>query len=447
MHRRLPFLLAILLPGTWLAGAAAGAVKPPSVDPNRIINESYNFLKEREPEMTDDEYALYERVIPMAKDRPEFALRILETMVADEKEESAAFEFALANVYYTQDRHADAEAHFRKAIERYPQYQRAWLSLGTLYYVTSRFEQAVDCYGRAIALGDREAQTLGLLGYSLYSTGNPLAAEMAYMQAMAADPKNPDWIGAVINLLIDNREYTRAEPLARRLVVLRPRESGSWNLLAGVLAALGRKPDACAQLELASTLGVVDADGVALLGDLYFEQGFVAEASEVYKRLAQLSPAIGLARQLTCVQASIAEGRVGEAARAFASIPAPQEGEDRARYLQVRAQVRIAEADTPAARQDLLEVLALEPLNGWALVTLGDSYKDEGDDTRAEFYFGEATRVAEFAYRAHLELANACLRARRFAASVTHLEAALALEKSPELQRHLAQVRLLVESP
>lgn len=429
------------------ASAAADKVKPPPLDPNRIINESFNFLREREPEMTAEEYALYERVIPMARDRPEFALKLLETMVADEKEESPAFEFALANVYYMHDRHAEAEARFKKAIERYPNYQRAWLCLGTLYYVTSRFEEAVECYAKSVALGDREAQTLGLLGYALYRTGNPIAAEMAYMQAMAADPGNPDWIGAVVNLLIENREHARAEPLARRLVKVRPKEAGSWNLLAGVLAALGRKSDACAQLELASTLGAADSDGLALLGDLYFEQGLLAEAADVYRRLGAVSPGLGAARQLTCVQAAIAAGKPADAARVFATIPAPGGGDERARYLQVRAQLRLAEDDAEAARRDLIEVLKLQPLHGWALVTLGDSYRDAGDEARAEFYFNEATRVAEYAYRAHLELANSALRAHRFAASVTHLEAALALEKSPELQRHLAQVRLLVETP
>lgn len=43
----------------------------PAADPNRIINESYSFLKEREPEMTETEYALYEKVIPMISAQPD----------------------------------------------------------------------------------------------------------------------------------------------------------------------------------------------------------------------------------------------------------------------------------------------------------------------------------------------------------------------------------------
>ena len=54
--------------------------KSPALDPKRIINESSSFLKEREPEMTAEEYALYERVVTMLTTRPEFALKLLEAL-------------------------------------------------------------------------------------------------------------------------------------------------------------------------------------------------------------------------------------------------------------------------------------------------------------------------------------------------------------------------------
>jgi len=63
----------------------------PKLDPKRIINESANFLKEREPEMSAEEYALYERVVTMLTTRPEFALKLLEAMINEKEPPSPPF--------------------------------------------------------------------------------------------------------------------------------------------------------------------------------------------------------------------------------------------------------------------------------------------------------------------------------------------------------------------
>ena len=68
--------LCLLLPLLGLAAEPA-----PKLDPKRIINDSNGFLKEREPEMTAEEYALYEKVGTMLQSQPEFALKLLEAMV------------------------------------------------------------------------------------------------------------------------------------------------------------------------------------------------------------------------------------------------------------------------------------------------------------------------------------------------------------------------------
>ena len=73
----------------------------PKLDPKRIINESNSFLKQREPEMTAEEYALYEKVVAMlAGGNPQFALKLLEAMVNEKEAPSPAFSFILGNAYY-----------------------------------------------------------------------------------------------------------------------------------------------------------------------------------------------------------------------------------------------------------------------------------------------------------------------------------------------------------
>lgn len=417
------------------------------MDPQQVINKSYSFLKEREPDMTETEYALYERVIPMAQTQPDFALQLLETMVADDEPESAAFEFALGNVYFTNKRNDKAEEHYKKALEAFPTFLRVWTNLGTLYYSAERFADAIPCFAKAVTLGDNDAQTLGLLGYCHYRTGNPLVAEMMYMQALTVDPDNPYWLGAIINLLVENNEFQRAEPLARKILQLKPADPANWNSYASILISAGRKIDATAVLETGSKLELVDVTAAQLLADLYLEQNLHKEALEVYRRLTDIAPSLGTPRLLGVIRAMIAADDLAQAESLLAPLKLPAGDEDRVLLFKTKAELLLAKSDWAGARRELDELLRLDPLSGWGLMALGRTYKAENDDARAEFAFSQARVVPEFAYEANLELANLSLRTNQYLKSVSFLEHALRIEHSDALQGHLRRVRSMIDNP
>jgi len=77
------FAAALVLPVLGLSESP-----PLKLDPKRIINESNGFLKEREPEMSAEEYALYEKVVEMISSQPDFALKLLEGMSNDTRKRS-----------------------------------------------------------------------------------------------------------------------------------------------------------------------------------------------------------------------------------------------------------------------------------------------------------------------------------------------------------------------
>ena len=67
----------------------------PKVDAKRIINDSYSFLKEREPEMTEEEDALYQRVVLLVPTQPDFAMQLLENMMNGDQPASPAVNVVL----------------------------------------------------------------------------------------------------------------------------------------------------------------------------------------------------------------------------------------------------------------------------------------------------------------------------------------------------------------
>jgi len=417
-----------------------------TLDPKRIINESSGFLHEREPEMTAEEYALYEKVVTMLGSNPAFALRLLEGMMKEGEPPSPAFEFILGNAYYAAGDNARTETSYRNAVKRYPAFLRAWNNLGVLYYSTDRFADAVQAFSKSVSLGDRDPTTYGLLGYSLEKENNLISAEVAYMQALSGDPGNADWQEGLLRICIQGGQLVRAEAIARELIKGRPTDARFWLILANVLLTAERKLDAMAVLELCAGAGVAGEEELVLLGDLYAEKGLYPEALAIYTKLVKPESATGEQKLLRLAQTHAAAGRMAEADRALQALPAGLSPPGRITRLLVQAQIARGAGRWDEARRALETILAEQPRHGPALLALGGVQVAAGDEARAAFAFEAALQIPETEYRASLELANLELRNRNYARSVAHLQRALSLEYTDEVADYLARVRTLVDT-
>jgi tetratricopeptide (TPR) repeat protein len=441
MKRRILLLVCLACALPVCRSAHAPAVK---LDPKRIINDSNAFLKEREPEMTAEEYALYEKVVTMLATQPDFALKLLEAMMNDKEPPSPAFEFILGNAYYAAGQTANAEARYRSAVKRFPSFVRAWNNLGVLYYTANNFTAAIPCFTKSVTLGDRDPTTFGLLGYSLEQLGNVVPAEMAYMQALASDPDNADWTEGLLRIYIQGRQFFRAESLLSNLIKRHPTETRYWLALANILVEQNRKLQAIAVLEAAASAGAAGPDELNLLGDLYAEQHLIPEAVAIYQKIFVPSPELGERKLLQLAQVLIADGKLPQADVAFAALPPKFSPEGRLTYLRARSDYLAAQRKWPEARQALEELLRLAPLNGPALLSLGRTYAEEENLPRATFAFEAAAQIPDSAYRASLELANLELKSRHYEKSEEYLEKALSIEKTPTVEDYLAHVKSMI---
>ena len=415
----------------------------PKLDPKRIINESSSFLKEREPEMTEEEYALFQKVVTMLSSNPDFALKLLEAMMAEKEQPSPAFQFILGNAYYAAGKIDKSEANYRGAVTRYPTFLRAWVNLGILYYSAGRYAEAVPCFSKAVELGDRDSSTFGLLGYSLQKQGDLVSAEMAYMQALSGDPGNGDWKEGLLSICVDGKQFTRAESLVKSLIKDKPSDTRYWITYANILLAEGRKLEATVLLETSSGTGAANLEVLMMLGDLYAEQGLVPEAAEVYTRVVKASPDVGGQKLLHYAGVLIASGRLEEAGKVLAMVRTGDLGKGGLELLQTRADLFAAEKKWPEARHEIEELLKLDPMNGRALISLGRAYNAEEDVPRATLAFEAAYRIQGSIYLASLELANIELKNRHYSKSVEYLQKVLTIERTDAVQDFLVKVKTL----
>jgi len=417
---------------------------PPKVDTQKMVKASTAVLHGREPELSPEEFALYDKVSAMLATNPDFAVKLLETMMGEKERPSPAFEFVLGNAYYESKQMALAEKYFRSAVERYPEFLRAWKNLGVLYYTTDRLPEAVRCFVKAVSLGDRDASTLGLLGYCLEMQGNLVAAEVDYLQAASIDPGDPGWQQGLLRIYIKGKQFGRAEPLVRSLIKAQPTDAALWLDYASILIAEQRKLEAIAVLETAQAAGAAGADELALLGDLYAEQGLAPEAAAVYAQLLGSARERGEQKLVYYAEVLIGAGKLSEAEQSLAAVKGELTPAGRLALLQTRADLLMARKDWPAARHEIESLLALAPLDGRALLTLGRICVEQKDLAHASFAFEAADRIPEFAYRASLELATIEVQNRRYAKAVAYLEKALQLQRSDAVEDYLARIRTLV---
>lgn len=416
----------------------------PKLDPKRIINQSNSFLKEREPEMTEEEYALYEKIVNIMGSNAELAVRLLEGMMSEKQRPSPAFEFILGNAYYNVGKTDQAEKRYRSAVERYPTFVRAWNNLGVLYYTENRFADAATCFSKSIALGDHDSTTFGLLGYSLERGEDYISAEMAFMQALGGDPANADWKEGLLRICISEKQNARAEGLVKKLIKDHPQEARYWLMFANILVSENRKLEAIVLLESAVGTGVAGPDELALLGDLYAGQRLFPEAIAIYQKLPAPATLTGEKKLLAFAQMLIATGKLPEAKQVLDSFKTELTPEGQIALHQAKADWFLAKKSLPEARREIDSLLQLAPFNGRALLTQGRIYIAENDPSRATLAFEAAYRVDDTRYVASLELANIELKNRHYAKSVEYIQKALTIEKSPAIEDYLARVKTLV---
>ena len=432
------------LPGSEAWSKPKPQPKAPKVDVTAVINDSYQFLRNREPVMTGVEYSLYETIIPMVFEQPDYAIRLLETMISDEEPESPAFEFVLGNMYFMQDRLVSAEARYMSAVKRYPEFLRAWFNLGVMRFTMARYAEAIPCFTKVIALGDREAETLGLLAYCLQRTGNGLVAEMAYMQALTAEPDNIELVEGLLKLYLQNGNRVRAEALLRQGLRLDPGDGEKYLLYAKSLQEDGRLMQAIVVLEMADSFDLLDEEGLLYLGNLQVQNKLFPEAVASYRKVIDLNPDLGVDRLLTYARMLVGDGRLDEAEAILSGLEEQLDQRTRIPFLRAASEIAFARSDWVQARRRLEEMLSVAPLDGEGLVRLGQVHQMEGDLARAELVLERAYRLEDSRYRASLELANLAVRNRRIDRSITYLEQAIRLEESAELREHLERMKALV---
>jgi len=415
----------------------------------RRVTGQYGLLPDREPPLTEGEFALLERLAPMIQNSPQMVISALTNVLVDGLPLSATFDQMLAGVYVAAEEWTQAEEAYRRAINKFPSFQRAWNGLGSMHMRLGLHAEAIKSLSQSIELGASDAQTFGLLGYALLQEGKFIAAETAYDTALLREPDNIRWLEGKVRIIAESGRHAEAIAAVSELQKQNPTNPEYWRLQANAYLALEDLSGTARSLEIARLLGPSNADALYLLGSVYMRQDLPTLAFDAYLAAMELEPAaspgliLAVARTLLARHRyALAERLMEAAAERIVSWPAVNLVD---RHL-VLGQLAVQRGDLVAARGEYEKLLEFKPLHPEALFRIARVLIDLKESERAEYYLVKVRGDVAYEYAAQLYLARLRIEAEHYEEALAPLREAMRLRPGSEAENLFNRVRAAIKA-
>jgi Flp pilus assembly protein TadD len=467
------FLRALVLPvllGIAGASAAAQQPSPPAGGPEldaavaalfrspafqQRFAESYLADTEVEPAVNDDERDVLVEVstllaTPAEQGGPKTdqAISLLQQNVGPAA--NAVFDFTLANLLAQKERSADAVAAYQAAVAKKPKFRRAWNNLGLLQVKSGDFRGAAQSLARVLELGGGNAFTYGLLGVALGNLDDHLAAESAYRMASLLDPLTTDWRLGLARSFFKQRRFAEAATLCGTLIGGNPDRADLWLLQANAFVGMNEPKMAIENLELVDKLGKATADSLNLLGDVYVNEELPDLAAAAYVRAMAKDQKGDPQRALRAAKAMAARSAHTECGALLDAIgthyAAKLDDAAKKDVLKLRARLAVARGAGDEEAKILEQVVALDPLDGEALILLGQYSARSGKPDQAVMHYERAAGIAAFEADAKVRHAQLLVGQNKYAEALPLLKRAQQVKPRDHVQQFLDQVERLSQN-
>ncbi|MEK7827386.1 MAG: tetratricopeptide repeat protein [Thermodesulfobacteriota bacterium] len=409
----------------------------------------YGINAESEPRITPEEVAILEKVRPLMADNLPKAEGVLKgRMKADC---SAILDFTLGGIQFQQDKMADALGNYQKAVAKFPSFRRAWRNLGLIYIRNGRHDDAISAFTRMIELGGGDAYSYGLLGFAYAAKLDYQAAEAAYRNALLLQPENTEWRLGVTRCVFKQQRFEDAVTLLETLIGRYPDKADFWLLQAQAYLGLKQPLKAAVNLEAVDRLGKATVDSLYTLGNVYVSENLIDLAASAFLRAIDVDVKQPFTRPLQSAEMLAARGALAQARLVAAHVRETWENQmeevDHRKLLKLEARLSMAEGAGSAETAGVLEeIVKLDPLDGEALMLLGQHYSAQKEPDRAIFYYERASSLDAFEVKAKIRHAQALVGMGRYAEAVPLLRRVQEVKPHDDIARYLEQVERIAKT-
>jgi tetratricopeptide (TPR) repeat protein len=405
--------------------------------------ESYIAESDIEPRVTVTERDQLQKVLDfIASDKMNEAAAMLEK--AKNSANSAVFDFTLANIYFQQEKLDIAASTYQRAVEKYPKFRRAWRNLGLIYVRQQNFEKAAEAMTHVISLGGGDAITYGLLAYAYSSLDNHLSAESAYRMAILLDPATVDWKMGLARSFFKQSRFAEAVAVCDQLIQKQPERADLWLLQANAYIGLNQPVKAAEIYEIVDQLGKSTPESLNMLGDIYVNEELYEMAVSSYIRAMDVKPQDKPDRAVRSAKVLSARGAMNETRKLIDHIQSLYgdrlEVDARKDILKLHARLAVADGAGDEEVRVLKEIVELDPLDGEALILLGQHSNRTGDTEKAIFYFERAAAIEKFEADAKIRHAQLLVSKGKYAEALPLIRRAQQVNPRENIQKYLEQV-------
>ncbi len=396
-----------------------------------------------EPDVTEDERERVQELLALIGEGSfDEAITRIARLRTDAS--TAVYEFLLGNIHFQADRLDEAAAAYLEAVRKYPNFRRAWKNLGLIRVKQQDFASALPALSKVIELGGGDGRTYGLLGFGYASTGDSIAAESAYRMAILLDPGTIDWKMQLGRALFMQQRYADAAALVAALLGQNPAEPNLWILQANAFIGLGEPRRAAENYEMVDKLGASTVDTLNMLGDIYINEGLFDAAVATYDRAMEMDLDSRPERALRAARVMVAQGAYAPTKTMVQAIKDlygyTLEDADRKELLRVEARIAVAEGAGEEQVRILEEIIRLDPLDGDALLLLGQHHHRQDEAERAIFYFERAASLPAFEADAKVRHAQVLVGQQRYAEALPLLRQAQSVRPRESVRDFIEQV-------
>lgn len=401
-----------------------------------------------EPSVTPEESDLLEEAREIAADNPEEAVELLAPQI--DSDSSPALDFTLATFYVRLEQSEKAATSFKEALEKEPDFHRARTYLARELFHQNRYQQAAE---QVLFLIQNEpenrARNWRLLGHCRAAEQRHEAAELAFRHSLLHAPENREAALGLIESLARQDRLQDSKSLVQKQLRKNPLTKQLWAVMLDAALADDNYLRGLTILECMSRLGIADRQQKLLLGKLYLQERMPDDAVRIYQETLTATDDIPADDILQAIESLIQNDDLEEAEELLQGLDETdtelgrQEEFDRQR---ISAQLAFTKEDYEKARRDYLDLLQERPLNGEFLMRIGECYRRENNLPKARKFFERAARRDDYKARALMRAGMVAAEQEEYQEAIELLQASLAEEADPEVERYLHQLRRIRDS-
>ena len=390
---------------------------------------SYGIDTAKSPSISGEEAEVFRQVAKSGY-KIDTAIKILSKAINTES--SGAMDFALANFLLQKGDIGLAIDSFAVAIDKFPNFGRAYKNIGLAYIQQNNYGKALPNLTKSLEVLGGDGGLFGLIGYCHLNNENYGPALDAYKLALVYEPESRDWRLGQLKALQNLRKYNEVENIIYSYIEEKPTEPEFWLQQANAFIAQKEYLQAAANFEVVKMLGGADRQMYVLLGDIYVNLDAPSLALEPYNlalSTGEVKPedALTLAKVMSRrLPANELKGFLTKITQTYGDT---LNQENSLTLLTLKAANALSMDDKVGAMEMLSEVVAKDPLNGSALLTLGSYYLQEDELVKALDYYDRASKVEAVKVDALLGATRVLVKRGKYLLAINRLKEAQTIKE------------------